>query len=39
MLYVGSIALFVFLFMLFIRFLPLISMAEMRELVQEEKQP
>jgi molybdopterin-containing oxidoreductase family membrane subunit len=31
----GSIALFVWLFLLFVRFLPLISMAEMRELVRE----
>jgi Ni/Fe-hydrogenase subunit HybB-like protein len=31
----GSIALFVWLFLLFVRFLPAISMAEMRELVRE----
>jgi len=31
----GSIALFVWLFLLFVRFLPLISIAEMRELVRE----
>lgn len=31
----GSIALFVWLFLLFVRFLPLISIAEMRELVGE----
>ncbi len=31
----GSIALFVWLFLLFVRFLPLISMAEMRELVRD----
>jgi Ni/Fe-hydrogenase subunit HybB-like protein len=31
----GSIALFVWLFLLFVRFLPLMSMAEMRELVRE----
>jgi Ni/Fe-hydrogenase subunit HybB-like protein len=31
----GSIALFVWLFLLFIRFLPVISIAEMRELVRE----
>jgi molybdopterin-containing oxidoreductase family membrane subunit len=31
----GSIGLFVFLFLLFLRFLPAISMAEMRELVRE----
>jgi molybdopterin-containing oxidoreductase family membrane subunit len=30
----GSIALFVWLFLLFVRFLPLISIAEMRELVR-----
>jgi molybdopterin-containing oxidoreductase family membrane subunit len=30
-----SIALFVWLFLLFVRFLPLISIAEMRELVKE----
>ena len=33
----GSIALFVWLFLLFVRFLPLISIAEMRELVRESK--
>jgi molybdopterin-containing oxidoreductase family membrane subunit len=31
----GSIALFVWLFLLFVRFLPLISIAEMRELIRE----
>jgi molybdopterin-containing oxidoreductase family membrane subunit len=31
----GSIALFVWLFLLFVRFLPSISIAEMRELVRE----
>jgi Ni/Fe-hydrogenase subunit HybB-like protein len=31
----GSVALFVWLFLLFVRFLPAISMAEMRELVRE----
>lgn len=31
----GSIALFVWLFLLFVRFLPLISIAEMKELVRE----
>lgn len=31
----GSIALFVWLFLLFVRFLPVISMAEMRELVHD----
>ena len=31
----GSIAFFVLLFLLFLRFLPAISMAEMRELVHE----
>jgi Ni/Fe-hydrogenase subunit HybB-like protein len=31
----GSVALFVWLFLLFVRFLPLISIAEMRELVRE----
>jgi molybdopterin-containing oxidoreductase family membrane subunit len=31
----GSIALFVWLFLLFVRFLPVISIAEMRELVRE----
>jgi molybdopterin-containing oxidoreductase family membrane subunit len=31
----GTVALFVWLFLLFVRFLPLISMAEMRELVDE----
>ena len=31
----GSIAFFVWLFLLFVRFLPLISMAEMRELVRD----
>jgi molybdopterin-containing oxidoreductase family membrane subunit len=31
----GSIALFVWLFLLFVRYLPAISMAEMRELVRE----
>jgi molybdopterin-containing oxidoreductase family membrane subunit len=31
----GSIALFVWLFLLFVRFLPAISIAEMRELVRE----
>jgi molybdopterin-containing oxidoreductase family membrane subunit len=31
----GSIALFAWLFLLFVRFLPLISMAEMRELVRD----
>jgi molybdopterin-containing oxidoreductase family membrane subunit len=31
----GSIAMFVWLFLLFVRFLPAISMAEMRELVDE----
>jgi molybdopterin-containing oxidoreductase family membrane subunit len=31
----GSIALFVWLFLMFVRFLPLISMAEMRELVHD----
>ena len=31
----GSIALFVWLFLLFVRFLPVISMAEMRELVRD----
>jgi molybdopterin-containing oxidoreductase family membrane subunit len=31
----GSIALFVWLFLLFVRFLPLISMTEMRELVRD----
>jgi Ni/Fe-hydrogenase subunit HybB-like protein len=31
----GTICLFVWLFLLFVRFLPLISMAEMRELVDE----
>ncbi len=34
----GSIALFVWLFLLFVRFLPLISIAEMRELVRERAQ-
>jgi len=34
----GSIALFVWLFLLFVRFLPLISIAEMRELVRESAQ-
>jgi Ni/Fe-hydrogenase subunit HybB-like protein len=34
----GSIALFVWLFLLFVRFLPAISMAEMRELVRESAQ-
>jgi Ni/Fe-hydrogenase subunit HybB-like protein len=31
----GSVALFVWLFLLFVRFLPLISIAEMRELVRD----
>nr|WP_314539222.1 NrfD/PsrC family molybdoenzyme membrane anchor subunit [uncultured Massilia sp.] len=31
----GTVALFVWLFLLFVRFLPLISIAEMRELVRE----
>jgi molybdopterin-containing oxidoreductase family membrane subunit len=31
----GSVALFVWLFLLFVRFLPAISIAEMRELVTE----
>jgi len=31
----GSVALFVWLFLLFVRFLPLISMAEMREMVHD----
>jgi molybdopterin-containing oxidoreductase family membrane subunit len=31
----GSIAMFVWLFLLFVRVLPSISMAEMRELVDE----
>lgn len=35
----GSIALFVWLFLLFVRFLPVISMAEMRELVHETANP
>jgi Ni/Fe-hydrogenase subunit HybB-like protein len=34
----GSIALFVWLFLLFVRFLPAISIAEMRELVRESAQ-
>jgi molybdopterin-containing oxidoreductase family membrane subunit len=34
----GSIALFVWLFLLFVRFLPSISIAEMRELVRESAQ-
>ncbi len=33
----GSIAFFAFLFLLFLRFLPAISISEMRELVHEEK--
>jgi Ni/Fe-hydrogenase subunit HybB-like protein len=33
--FIGSIGLFLFLFLLFIRFLPMISMAEMRELIHE----
>jgi molybdopterin-containing oxidoreductase family membrane subunit len=33
----GSIAFFLFLFLLFVRFLPAISIFEMRELVREEK--
>jgi Ni/Fe-hydrogenase subunit HybB-like protein len=35
----GTIGLFFTLFFLFIRFLPVISIAEMRELVQETRQP
>lgn len=35
MIFIGTIALFVWLFLLFVRFLPLISIAEMRELVRE----
>jgi molybdopterin-containing oxidoreductase family membrane subunit len=34
----GSVALFVWLFLLFVRFLPAISIAEMRELVRESAQ-
>ena len=36
--FLGSIGLFFTLLFLFIRFLPMISMAEVRELVSEEKQ-
>jgi molybdopterin-containing oxidoreductase family membrane subunit len=35
--FVGSIAFFAFLFLLFVRLLPAISIFEMRELVREEK--
>lgn len=36
--YLGSIGLFLFLFVLFLRFLPMISMAEMRKLLTEVKE-
>jgi molybdopterin-containing oxidoreductase family membrane subunit len=35
--YAGSIGLFLALFLLFLRFLPAISMAEMRQLITSEK--
>jgi molybdopterin-containing oxidoreductase family membrane subunit len=35
----GSVGAFVFLFLLFVRFLPVISMSEMRRLAREERQP
>jgi molybdopterin-containing oxidoreductase family membrane subunit len=36
-LYIGSIGLFLFLLLLFIRFLPMISVFEMRELVSRQR--
>jgi molybdopterin-containing oxidoreductase family membrane subunit len=33
--YLGTLGMFLFLFMLFLRFLPMISMAEMRKLLVE----